>query len=223
MSASAPDPGAALSDDKMQSIADTLRLSLPCEDSDALMDDLAFWDAMRGFDCVDGVNTTFVRVYAHAASVPQTLEDWSDTLGRDRGVVRGRYWYVIGPPAAIDAMTIPNDAPRVADDVGHPRRLSAEQDYLTTCSRFVASEGERYVKHPRTRGRSAEQYESLFPGVSAELHAAIDDLGRDRVRAIPDTDRWIAALSPIGPRVKAECARAYVKVRDTVKPLEDEQ
>lgn len=210
--------GSELSAVAMQSIADRLRRSVPCQDPDALQDDLAFWDAMRGYDCLAGADSTFIRVYAHAASVPQTLEDWQDTLGSDRDVVRGANWYVIGPPAVIDAMDVPRDT--IPGGEAIPEKLTAEQDYLTTCVRFVASEGERYVERPGARGRSAKQYETLFPGVIAELHAAIDDLGRKRVRRIPDTERWTAALSPIGPRLKAKCVSAYEKVRSTVQPVE---
>lgn len=175
---------------------------------------------MRGFDCFDGADSTFVRVYAHAASVQQTLEDWSDTINTERAVARGQNWYVIGPPGVVNALNVPKDAPKIASDLGVPARLTAEQDYLTTCARFVASEGERYVKHPGKRSGSAKQYETLFPGVTAELHAAIDDLGRTRIGKIPDTERWIAALSTIGPRVKAKCVATYDHVRDTVNPLE---
>lgn len=42
---------------------------------------------------------------------------------------------------------------------------------------------------------------------------------RKRIRNTPDTERWIATLSPIGHRLKATCATAYEQVRDTVDPL----
>lgn len=204
----------------MQSIAEQLHQSVRCKDVDVLQDDLAFWDAMRGFDCFTGADSTFIRVYAHAASVPQTLDEWKDTINTERAVARGQNWYVVGPPTVIQALNVPRDTPKIADNVGAPINLTAEQDYLTTCTRFVASEGERYVKHPRKRSGSAKQYEALFPGVASDVHAAVDDLGRDRILQIPDTERWIAALSPIGPRLKAKCATAYGQVRDTVNPLE---
>lgn len=211
----------ALSVQSMQSIADQLRQSVPCADADAWLDDLAFWDAMRGFDCLDGDDSVFIRVYAHTASVQQTLEDWADTISNERMIARGQNWYVIGPPDVVNALKFPRDAPKIAGDVGVPAKLTAEQDYLTTCARFVASEGERYVKHPGKRSGSAKQYEALFPGVTAELHAAINSLGRKRIRNIPDTERWIAALSPIGHRLKSTCSTAYEQVRDTVDPLEE--
>lgn len=210
----------ALSGAAMQSIAEQLRRSLPCGDADALADDLAFWDAMRGFDCFDGADTVFVRVYAHSASVPQTLDEWKDTLNAQRGVARGENWYVIGPPSVIEALKAPEGSPKIADDVGVPTRLTAAQDYLTTCTRFVASEGERYVTHPRKPSGSAKQYEALFPGITAAVHSSVDDLGRARIRQIPDEERWLAALSSIGPRLKAKCATAYEKVRGSVNRLE---
>lgn len=210
--------GPALSAVAMQSKADRLRRSVPCRDADALHDDLAFWDAMRGYDCLAGADSTFIRVYAHAASVPQTLEDWQDTLGADRDVVRGENWSVIGPPTVIDAVDVPWDT--IPGDEATPTKLTAEQDYLTTCVRFVASEGERYVQRPGERDGSAKQYETIFPGVLADLHAAIEDLGRTRIRQIADTERWTAALSQIGPRLKAKCVSAYEKVRTTVRSIE---
>ncbi|MGU3409396.1 hypothetical protein ACLBWP_04755 [Microbacterium sp. M1A1_1b] len=213
------EPG--LSGAALRSIAGQLRQSLPCGDADALADDLAFWDAMRGFDCFDGTDSVFVRVYAHAASVSQTLDEWKDTVNAQRAVTRGENWYVIGPPSVIAAVTAPEGSPAIADDVGVPTKLTAAQDYLTTCTRFVASEGERYVKHPRKRSGSAKQYEALFPGVTAAVHASVDHLGRARIRQIADEERWVAALSPIGPHLKARCATAYEKVRDTVSPLEE--
>ncbi|WIE71685.1 MULTISPECIES: hypothetical protein [unclassified Curtobacterium] len=204
----------------MQSIADQLRDSVPCEDADALLDDLSFWDAMRGFDCFNGGDATFVRAYAHTASVPQTLEDWADTFNGERAVARGENWYVIGPPAIVAALDAPPDAPKIAGDAGSPTKLTAEQEYLTTCTQFVASEGERYVNHPGERNETAAQYDRLFPAVTAEVHRAVDSLGRDRIRKVPDTERWAAALSPIGPRLKAKCATAYEKVAATVSPVE---
>ena len=215
------EPG--LSGAALQLIAEELRGSLPCDDADALADDLAFWDAMRGFDCFDRADAVFVRVYAHAASVPQTLDEWADTFNDQRTVARGENWYVIGPPSVIAAMKAPEGLPKIADDAGVPAKLTAAQDYLTTCTRFVASEGARYVEHPRKRSGSAKQYEALFPGVTAAVHASVDDLGRARIRQIPDAERWVAALSPIGQRLKAKCATAYVKVGDTVNPLEATQ
>lgn len=204
----------------MQAIADQLRRSVPCRDADALRDDLAFWDAMRGFDCLDGAESSFIRVYAHASSVPQTLEDWKDTLNSDRAVVRGKNWYVIGSLGVLDALRVPRNAHVVARDVGTPLKLTAEQDYLTTCARFIASEGKRYVGQPTKRSESAVQYEALFPGVTADLHAAIDDLGRVRISKIADTERWTAALSSVGPRLKSKCKTAYEKVHTSVGSLE---
>ncbi|WIB42140.1 hypothetical protein [Curtobacterium sp. MCLR17_058] len=75
------------------------------------------------------------------------------------------------------------------------------------------------MQHPKQRSTSADQYSALFPGVTAEVHAAIDDLGRSRILGIADEERWIAALSPIGPRLKRQCATAYRAVGDTVRPL----
>jgi hypothetical protein len=204
----------------MQAIADQLRESLPCCDEDVLHDDLAFWDAMRGFDCLDGAESSFIRVYAHAPSVSQTLEDWKDTLGTERAVVRGRNWYVIGPPSVLGKLDSAPDAPAIAEDAGLAVELTAKQDYLTTCVRFVASEGTAYIERPGKRSGSAKQYEALFPGVAAELRAAINDLGLERISEIPDTERWTAALSAVGPRLKRTCGAAYEKVGTTVQPLE---
>jgi hypothetical protein len=205
----------------MQAAAQTLRLSAPCDDSDELKADLAFWDAMRGFDCFDQPGPVFIRVYAHAASVPQTLEDWDGTFTAERAVARGRNWYVIGPPAVVDAVHAPADMPRIATDAGHPQPLTAEQDYLTTCMRFVASEGQRYVRHPHKRSGSAEQYERLFPGVTGSIHSAVDDLGRSYILDIENRDRRVAALSSIGPRVSAACEKAYRRVGETVQSVEE--
>lgn len=202
-----------------QRIADELRATVPCERADALHDDLASWDSMRGFDCLDGDTSTFIRVYAHAASVPQTLADWDGTFGTDRAVTRGEHWYVIGTPATVSSVVPPNGAPRIANDIGVPVPLTPEQDYMTTCVLFVSSEGQRYVQRPKQRSTSTHEYSALFPGVAAEVHAAIEELGRSHVLQITDKERWIAALSPIGPRLKKQCAAAYRAVGDTVRPL----
>lgn len=218
-SGSAPPPAPTLDAAQMQEIAAELRATVPCERADALHDDLAFWDSMRGFDCLGGKAPTFIRVYAHAASVPQTLADWDGTFGADRAVTRGAHWYVIGTPATVTSVQPPDGAPRIANDVGVPVPLTPEQDYRTTCVLYVSSEGQRYVQYPKQRSRSADQYSALFPGVTPEVHEAIDDLGLQRVQQITDKDRWIAALSPIGPRLKKQCADAYRAVGDTVHPL----
>ncbi|SFG00104.1 hypothetical protein [Curtobacterium sp. YR515] len=204
----------------MQTIADHLRLTVPCGRADTLHDDLAFWDSMRGFDCLEPDAPTFIRVYAHAASVPQTLAEWDGTFDSDRAVVRGANWYVIGPPTTVSAVEAPTGAPRVADDVGEPVSLTPEQDYTTTCMLFVSSEGQRYVRRSEERSTSAEQYGAIFPGVTDEVHAAIEELGRGRVLEVADEERWVAALSPIGPRLKKRCAAAYRAVGDAVQPID---
>lgn len=213
--------GPALPQSSLQGAADALRRSVSCEDSDELKADLAFWDEMRGFDCFGQPGPVFIRVYAHAESVPQTLEDWNGTFTAERAVVRGGNWYVIGPPAVVEAVRAPVDMPRIATNAGHPQPLTAEQDYLTTCMRFVATESQRYVEQPSKRSASAEQYEALFPGVTTAVHSAVDDLGRASVLHIRNHDRWIAALSPIGPPLARACGRAYRKVGATVQPLEE--
>lgn len=209
------EPG--LPTDTMRSIADHLRSSMPCDAFDRLSDDLAFWDAMQGFDCSSPGGPSFVRVYAHAASVPQTLADWEDTFGAERTVARGAHWYVIGTPSVVRAVEAPSREPELTEPLPQPTPLTPEQDYLTTCTRYVASEGERYLEHPHEPSSSAEQYEVLFPGATSALHAEIDGLHPEAILAVNDHDRWIAALSPIGPRMKDRCGKAYEKVRDTVR------
>ncbi|PZE34778.1 MULTISPECIES: hypothetical protein [unclassified Curtobacterium] len=207
----------------METLAADIRATVPCTRADTLLDDLAFWDSMRGFDCFDHDEPTFIRVYAHAASVPQTLAEWDGTFGTGRAVARGVNWYVVGTPATVSAVRPPDGAPRTANDLGSPVPLTPEQDYLTTCVLYVSSESQRYVQHPKQRSVSADQYGALFPGVSAATHAAVDDLGRARVLEIMDEDRWIAALSPIGPRLKEQCAAAYRAVGDSVRPLDGDE
>ncbi len=99
------EPG--ISADRMQEVADLLRMSVSCSDNDAILDDLAFWDAMRGYDCFSPTGPTFIRVYAHPASVLQTLDEWRDTFNTDRAYVRGAHWYVIGPPSSVAAVRAP--------------------------------------------------------------------------------------------------------------------
>lgn len=213
-------PGPALDASAMENLADELRATVPCTRADALLDDLAFWDAMRGFDCLDGDAPTFIRVYAHTASVPPTLAEWDGTFGPERAVTRGANWYVIGAPATVSAVKPPGEAPRTANDLGSPVPLTAEQDYLTTCMLYVSSESQRYVRHPEQRSASADQYGALFPGITAAVHAAVDDLGRSKVAQITDEDRWIAALSVIGPQIKDQCGAAYRMVGDSVRPVD---
>lgn len=210
----------ALDVTRMQEIADELRAGVPCGQPDALQDDLAFWDSMRGFDCLDDEASTFIRVYAHAASVPQTLQDWDGTFNEERTVARGANWYVVGPPSRLAALRAPSQQPQLAADIGVPSPLTPEQDYLTTCGLFVSTEAERYIREPSVPDESRQQYEALFPGVAAELHSAIDALGPEHVRSITDEDRWAAALSPIGPRVKHQCQLAHRQVGDRVQSLE---
>lgn len=212
------EPG--ISPREMQAVADELKRQLSCSESDALLDDLAFWDAMQGYDCFTPTGATFIRVYAHPASVLQTLDEWRETFTSERTSVRGTYWYVIGRPSDVVRVSAPDSDPAIPDPLPRPSGLSAKQDYLSTCVRFVASEGTRYVRQPKSKNASEKEYETLFPGVGTALHDAIDDLGRARIRAIPDHDRWLAALSPIGPQMKALCAKAHDEVQNTVTPLE---
>lgn len=214
------EPG--ISADRMQEVADLLRMSVSCSDNDAILDDLAFWDAMRGYDCFSPTGPTFIRVYAHPASVLQTLDEWRDTFNTDRAYVRGAHWYVIGPPSSVAAVRAPRSDREIPGALPRPAALSPRQEYLTTCARYIASEGERYVRHPGRRSGSADQYATLFPSVTEKLHEAIDRLGITHVRAIPDQERWLAALTPIGPNMKARCDAAYDKVHDTVASVGDE-
>lgn len=206
--------------DTMRSMAEELRSSAGCDNADQLFDDLSFWDAMQGFDCSSPRGPWFVRVYAHARSVAQTLEEWDGTFGPERTVVRGKHWYVIGPPPVVRAVEAPPLEPALTGDLPRPAPPSAEEDYLTTCTRYVASESERHIDHPRRRSPSAEQYEALFPGVTRAVHAAVDELHPERIRSVRDRDRWIAALSPVGPRMKDQCRKAYRKVHATVRPID---
>lgn len=214
--ATSPPTEQGISAERMQLMADDLRQSVPCSNRDALLDDLAFWDAMRGYDCFGTDGPTFIRVYAHYPSVVQTLDEWRDTFDADRTYARGRHWYVIGPPSIVATVHGPGSDSAIVQSPPEPDALTPRQDYLTTCARFVASEGERYVRHPDRLSGSASQYETLFPGVTQSLHEAIDRLGIAHVRAIHDQDRWLAALTPLGPRMKARCGVAFDRVHNTV-------
>lgn len=202
--ASDPSP---LSDTQRRAMADGLRSELPCAEADTWFDDMSFWDAMRGFDCFDPAGTSFVRVYRHAPSVPQVLQDWNGTLGSDRALAFGAHWFVIGPRAVIEDVRRPTREPRTTAS-RTPTALTSAEDYLTTCVRYGASEGERFVRDPDGHDPDDEQYAVLFPGVTKTIHSAVRALGPERIEEHIDDDRWLAALSSTGPAIKGACREA---------------
>jgi hypothetical protein len=213
---SAAQAPASATSDELAEMADQLRSQVPCEVADTWHDDMSFWDSMRGFDCFDHKQATFVRTYAHDASVAQTLADWDGTFGRQRGVAHGRGWYVIGPPEVVAHVTGPSGRPPSEDRPPQSAALTPLQDYVTTCTRFTLSEAERYTKRPDRADSNAANYERLFPGVKRRVDAAIKALGLAELRGIDDESRP-AALSTIGPEVKESCIAAYRRVGSGVQ------
>lgn len=188
-------------------IADELRSDLPCRDEDVWYDDMAFWDAMNGFDCFDPAGASFIRVYEHADSVAQVLQDWDGTLGTDRSVAFGSHWFVIGPRSAMPNLRSPRGAPQLESvSAAHP--MTPTQDYLTTCIRFGAAEAQRFVRDPEGRVPDRKQYSTLFPAVTRAVHRAVGDLDPAGVTAVPDAERLLAALSAAGPSIKQACVGA---------------
>jgi len=177
---------------------------------------MAFWDSMRGYDCFDTPGPTFVRVYAHEASVAQTLADWDGTFGKNRALVHGESWYVIGPPETLDAVHGPAGRQLIPGNVQPATVLSARQDYLTTCTRFALSEAERHLRHPGRRSADAKYYARLFPQVGAAVRQAVDSEDTAALRAVEE-ERQPAALSAIGPEAKKACSFAYGRVGSTVQ------
>jgi len=171
---------------------------------------------MRGYDCFDEPGPTFIRVYAHDASVPQTLADWDGTFGADRSLVRGKGWYVIGPPQGLKAVVGPPGRAPVTEAIDDAPRLTPRQDYLTTCTRFGLTEAERHLRSPRKKSANTKYYGELFPEVERDIHKAMDALDIPAIRGLAKESQP-AALSPVGSDIKRSCASAYRQVSSAVE------
>lgn len=199
-------------------VAQELRSQLPCTDSDTWRDDMSFYDAMNGFDCFDDVGASFIRVYAQNTSPPQVLPDWDGTYGDDRGLAVGAHWFVIGPRDVVASLSAPKGELRFEE---RPTRseVSPQDDFVTTCVRYGATEAERLVRDPARGDPDAEQYAALFPGVASAVATAVEQIGLPAVRAIRESDRRLAALSPAGPAIKRACATAGRASLNTTQPI----
>jgi hypothetical protein len=201
-------------------VADSLRSAMSCSDSDAWQDDPTFWDRMNGYDCFDDPEApAFVRVYEHSNSVAQILVDWQDTFGPARRAVRGANWFVIATPAIVDRISSRDDATPLGLRMNDVPRTTPREEYLTSCTRFIADTATRWVGGTRVPKAQQRIYDQFFPGVSRLARAALRDVERDRIRELED-DRRLAALStPIG-RAKSSCAEAYAKAGASLEPVD---
>lgn len=81
---------------------------------------------------------TFIRAYEHETSVGQVLEDWADTFGADRGVVRSENWFIIGPPSVVSRIKAPSGTTLVPYRRGEEVTPTAAESYVTNCMRFAS-------------------------------------------------------------------------------------
>lgn len=186
-------------------LAAKLRTQVPCDDGDKVLDDLSFHDSMRGFDCYDRNEPTFIRVYERSTSVNQVLQDWQPTLTGGRGVLRGRNWFVIGPEASLASISPPKGYPAVAEAVGPPSEPSAREADQTTCVQFVAAWLLDSIVHDGHLEARSRDYDDALPGVTALIESIADQPKAAAVASIIDPDRRLAALSRFGPSIKAYC------------------
>lgn len=206
---------------QQQALADSLVQQIPCADRDQWLDDLAFWDTMRGYDCVDGTDSSFVRVYAHSSSVAQVLAEWDETFIEGRTARRGTHWFVIGPAEVIGDIKSPPDDPEQPYRRGAPLGLTADQEYLTMCTQYALDEALRTIRMQPGSAPDAAQYDALFPGVGATVRTTVDRKVRNAVTVEGDEERWPALLSKLGPRFKSTYTRAASRFADLPTAVHD--
>ncbi|MEK6312740.1 MAG: hypothetical protein V4755_18755 [Curtobacterium sp.] len=200
--------GQSLGGDELQILVDTLGSGLECPDRDDYRDDLTFSDVMRGFDCVDGLNTVSVRAYAHASSIDLVLDDWTSAEIQDRGVRRGEHWFVVGPTASIAAVAVPRSDPESTRTATGGTGLSAEQEFLTNCAQYSYDEAARLIRREATADADRAFYDAAFSGVADVVRSSIAQAELDRLRATRDEERWPALLSSHGEAWKRACRAA---------------
>jgi hypothetical protein len=193
-----------LDENQRAALALELKDSIRCDDSDELYDDLEFWDSMRGWDCYDA-EPVFIRVYEHESAVPYALTEFDETFSPKRTVVRGKHWFVVGPPDVVDAVRIPGGEPTIPYTRNEVGDGITKEDFVTTCMLHGLDEAMRTVEKEPTPPPDEQQYERVFPGIAKVAAKAMDKVDAAKIRTIPDRDRWLAALTPIGPTVKSAC------------------
>ncbi len=213
-SAVLPRPIAAeiTSDAKEYEIDDTLDAlgnSLTCDESDEVVDDLYFFDRMRGVNCYkQGEEITLIRVYKHADSINRVLEDIVPTLTSKWRVVTGPNWFVVGGDAALAAVTATVEgASEPTTRAATPRPLSASEEELTSCTRFGTIAAESFAIDRKTYAAEASYWEQGYPGLRALVESLTSAEDRRILAELEPGDafKYQAYLSRFVPPIKEFC------------------
>lgn len=211
-------PGAASGEDASASrleLDDVSRLhdALDCLRSDVLLDDLNFFDAMRGIDCyVTADEAILVRAYERESSVDQTLVDWLPVLSRAQQVIVGANWFAIGTPGRLTTLaerlglnTRPTPTPAI-----RPQQLTPDQERIGSCSTTVSQLVQQLIDEASAPSTDLADAERVLPGITTVVERLAGRL-TDSSTSDPTNVPLNIRLSSLGPEIKAACAVGFTR------------
>lgn len=198
--------------------------ALDCARSEVLLDDLDFFDAMRGIDCFFAEDDALLlRAYERASSVDQVLAEWLPTFSPTSQVIVGSNWFAVGAPARLVTLAErlgvsaePTMTPRL-----RPHPLAPAQERVGACSTIVSQLIRRSVADPTGSRGALDDAEAALPGIAPLVDSVAGRLVADSDSTPgPDPDAnpeagsgpstLDARLSAFGPEIKQACADRLV-------------
>ena len=184
--------------------------ALGCTRSDILLDDLDFFDAMRGIDCFfTDDEAVLLRAYERESSVDQVLVEWLPTFSRANQVIVGANWFAVGAPerllvlaARFGVAAEPTAAPEP-----RPLPLTPMQERVGACTTTVSQFIGQAVMDPAGTRDALDDAEAVLPGITSFVERIAD---RIAAAPAPDSTPGIdARLSAYGPEIKRACAARF--------------
>jgi hypothetical protein len=176
---------------------------MECDQHRIVSADLNHYDDMAGVDCFySGGDTVLLRVYRKNASPDQALVDLVPTFDADNQVAVGANWYATGTPRRIVSAlkTLGIDARPSPDYVPHPEPLTAAQEYVGTCSGFLASVARSTALDPTEFADQFSAMERVYPDSQSLVASVVDGLGAD-----PSPTRIEERITEAAPMITSYC------------------
>jgi hypothetical protein len=159
---------------------DTAASAMGCDQHRIVTTDLNHYDDLAGIDCFySGGDTVLLRIYSQDTSPDQVLVDLVPTFDADNQVAVGANWFATGTPRRIvDALrALGVDARPSSRYVPRPKPLSAAQEYVGSCTGFLASVARSTALDPAEFADQFSAMELVYPGAESLIASVIDALG----------------------------------------------
>lgn len=185
-----------------------LSQDLVCEERLPFKSDASFFDPARGTDCIrSDKRGVFVRVYAHAETIPHVLQEWEPTIGDDRWFVRGKNSIVMGPLDALTQAASMPGASKPSRSAATNVSYSAFDGDRDTCMSMLASAAAARTKRLSDYDVLRQDLDRAVPGASAVVEKTVT---AEVIRSLKGKlDYHIdSALSRFGDQYREVCRRA---------------